>query len=56
MFSNKEADFTDMVNENVGGVYVSDVVQRAIIDVNEYGTEAAAASGIYYETYSKGEV
>jgi serpin B len=43
MFSPK-ADFKQMIEENKD-LYVTDILHRAVIDVNENGTEAAAGSG-----------
>ena len=47
MFSKEKADFLDIVQSKDSAVYVTDVVQRAVINVDEHGTEAAAASGIF---------
>ena len=45
-FVGGEADFSDMTNE---GVYVSDVLQKAKIKVDEQGTEAAAVTDVVME-------
>lgn len=39
-----QADFSGMIEETDPGIYLSDVMQRAIVEVDEAGTEAAAAT------------
>jgi len=50
IFSDSEADFRLLSNVQIGDLFVSDVVHQTFIDVNEAGTEAAAATAIIVET------
>ena len=48
----RSADFSNMT-EKPEGLYVSDVLHKAFVDVNEEGTEAAAATAVVMRTKSR---
>ncbi|MFX1474232.1 MAG: serpin family protein [Promethearchaeota archaeon] len=50
-FSEENADFTNMTHEEPG-LYISAVLHKAYVDVNEEGSEAAAATAVVMMTRS----
>jgi len=51
MFGNK-ADFSG-IPEKGEELYVSEIVQKAFVEVNEEGSEAAAATGLLIQSFSQ---
>ena len=46
VFKRGAADLTGLTKNSAGDLYVSDVIQKCVIKVNEEGSEAAAATAV----------
>ncbi|CAN5190248.1 serpin family protein [soil metagenome] len=52
VFDEVRANFDGMVSTPPAGLSISAVVHKAFVDVNEAGTEAAAATGVVFKEFS----
>jgi serpin B len=52
IFDPKVANFSGITNDSLG-LFVGNIVQKAVIEVNEEGTEAAAATAILMRCKSR---
>ncbi len=52
-FDSQNADFTEMIETNGrGNVYISDIIQKCKIEMDQYGTKAAAVTAIFMRNES----
>lgn len=52
LFDASEAKLYNLLNKE-SDFYISSAIQKAFIEVNEEGAEAAAANGMYLQTLNK---
>ena len=51
-FDGNKADFTGMATTTGGNLYISKVIHQSFVEVNEEGTEAAAATAVVVSNFS----
>ncbi|CAL4063987.1 unnamed protein product, partial [Meganyctiphanes norvegica] len=54
MFDESKADFSEFFEKKISGLYVSKIIHKAMVEIDEEGTTAAAAMALGLATRSRG--